>query len=337
MIAGMQTHTDLIGFSEIIGQEKAKEMLKRTVRQQKMAHAFLFRGPFGVGKKTVAHSFAAYINCQTPQNEEPCGSCPSCVKFRSGNHPDFMRIEPEGTAIKISQVRELKKTLAFPPFEARFRTVLLTEMHTMRREAANSLLKTLEEPPEGTVLILTGDEASDILPTIISRCQVIPFFALPYAEVAQRLATEAEVEADDAATLAAVAEGSLGRAKMLAKKDLLSLRREVIEALMDHEPHTAPAIQAVYELAEQTTKLKEDLPELLELLKTWFHDLVLYLNGAGTKIINHDLIPTLQAATNRWNLQQLAEKIELIGTAQKQLNRNCNRSHVCEVLLFALL
>ncbi len=323
--------------SEIIGQDKAKELLRRAVDRRRMSHAFLFKGPTGVGKKTLAQVFAAYINCHARAQEEPCGECPSCRKFASGSHPDFLLIEPEGAAIKIDQVRALKKALAFPPLEAQYRTVLLAEVHTMRREAANSLLKTLEEPPPGTVLILTGDEASGILPTILSRCQTIPFFPLPKAELAAHLRLEAELDAESAATLAALAEGSLGRARLLQKKGLLPLRRRIIETLLGLAPDSPAAVSPILELAETTAKLKEDLPELLDLLKTWFHDLLLAATGGGDRVSNRDLLPFFAGAGQRWSDTALSERLALFAAAQKQLNRNCNPAAVCEVLFFALL
>ncbi|MFA6497852.1 MAG: DNA polymerase III subunit delta' [Desulfurivibrionaceae bacterium] len=326
-----------LSFAGIIGQDKAKKLLHRAVAQDRLAHAFLFKGPMGVGKKTLARIFAGALNCQNPQGPEPCGHCPSCRKFNGGSHPDFIVIEPEGAAIKINQVRELKKTLAFPPFEAKIRVALLCDIHTMRREAANSLLKTLEEPPSQTMLILTADEAGGILPTILSRCQTVPFFPLPQAEVAKILVQEARIEPESAATLAAMAEGSLGRARLLLAKDLLGLRREIIDHLLRLEPDTPAAIQTLGELAESAAKLKEDLSELLGLLTTWLHDLLLFGHDAVGSIINHDLTPTFPAACHRWSGSQLSEKLQLMDTARKQLARNCNPTAVCEVLFFGLL
>jgi DNA polymerase-3 subunit delta' len=326
-----------LGFAEIIGQDKAKQLLHRAVAQGRLSHAFLFKGAMGVGKKTFARTFATFLNCQNPLEHESCGQCPSCRKFHAGSHPDFLVIEPEGAAIKINQVRELKKTLAFPPFEAKLRVVLLCDIHTMRREAANSLLKTLEEPPGQTMLILTADEAGIILPTILSRCQTVPFFPLPQDEVAKILSREATIEPESAATLAAMAEGSLGRARLLLAKDLLGQRREIIDNLLQLAPDTPATIQALGNLAESAAKLKEDLPELLDLLTTWLHDLLLHLHGAPDKIINHDLRPTFPAACRRWSSPQLSERLGMMETARKQLARNCNPTAVCEVLFFALL
>lgn len=331
-----QEHIPL-SFAGIIGQDKAKKLLHRAVAQNRLAHALLFKGPMGVGKKTFAKTFAAALNCHKPEGSEPCGRCPSCAKFRSGSHPDFLMIEPDGAAIKINQVRELKKALAFPPLEAEMRVALLCDIHTMRREAANSLLKTLEEPPSHTMLILTADEAGGILPTILSRCQTVPFFPLPQTAVAKILAQDADLEPEAAATLAAMAEGSLGRARLLLAKNLLGLRQEIIDHLLRLEPNTPATIQTLGELAESAAKLKEDLGELLELLATWLHDLILFGRGAAGSIINHDLSPTFPAACRRWSGNQLSDKLRLLETARKQLARNCNPTAVCEVLFFGLL
>ncbi|MFZ5762095.1 MAG: DNA polymerase III subunit delta' [Thermodesulfobacteriota bacterium] len=321
-------------FAEVLGQAKAKEMLRRAMASAKMSHAYLFRGPAGVGKKTMAHAFAATINCAAPISHEACGSCPSCQKFRSGNHPDFQLIAPEGASIKIQQIRELKKSLAFPPFEAHYRVILIADAHTMRRETANSLLKTLEEPPANTVLVLTADEASGVLPTIVSRCQVIPFFALPQTEVAQHLMAEAAIAPEQAATLAGIAEGSLGRARLLLDKDLLPLRRQIVATLLDLEPDGPETVETIFDLAEKTAALKEELPELLDLLRTWYRDLLL---AGNSQPLNQDLAFSWEAGRQRWPEPELLTRLGRIEQAKRELARNCNRALVCEVLFFALL
>jgi DNA polymerase-3 subunit delta' len=321
-------------FSEVLGQAKAKELLRRALTSAKMSHAYLFRGPAGVGKKTTAAAFAATINCLKPVDHLACGQCASCQKFRSANHPDFQHIAPDGASIKIKQIRELRKSLAFPPFEARYRVILIADAHTMRRETANSLLKTLEEPPANTVLILTADEANTVLPTIVSRCQVIPFFALPQAEVAQRLMAETDLPPEQAATLAAIAEGSLGRARMLHEKALLPLRQEIVTTLLRLPPDGPETVETIFSLAEETAKLKDELAELLDLLRTWYRDLLL---AGGSQPLNQDLTPTWEAARQRWPEPELFARLDRIDRAKRELARNCNRSLVCEVLFFGLL
>ncbi|MBU0908424.1 MAG: DNA polymerase III subunit delta' [Proteobacteria bacterium] len=331
----------LISFQSVIGQPKAKQFLTGSFQRQKTAHAYLFRGPAGVGKKTCALAFAALINCLAPVNGDVCGRCSSCLKYHSGNHPDLLKIEPQGTtsALKIDQIRELKKTLIYPPFEARFRVVLIQDIHlTMRRkEVTNSLLKTLEEPPADTVFILTGDEAGDILPTILSRCQIVPFYSLPYEQVTQALMIHDHIEEQTAASLAAISEGSLGRARLLYQEKLLPLRREIIESILALAPGTPDAVQAVFQLAEKAGDTKDNLDELLDLITSWIRDIMLAHRGLSDRIINSDLRSLLPAACHRWDHEELSDKLQRISLARRQLLHNCNRTLVCEVLFFGLL
>jgi len=323
--------------AEVLGQEKAKAMLRRAVIGERLAHAYLFRGPTGVGKKSLARAFGNYLNCLEPLAEQDaCGMCRSCRKLKSGNHPDRLLIEPDGAAIKIAQIRELKRALTFPPLEARLRIVLLCDVHTMRREAANSLLKILEEPPPGNLLILTGDGASEILPTITSRCQQIPFVPLPLAEVTRELVGEG-LEPDIAATLAALGGGSLGQARQLGSLDLLELRRTTVNTLLDLRPGRANTAEAIFSLAEGAAGLGELLPQFLGLLKLWFRDLLLIHHHQPGRIVNLDLREALARGQSRWPRATLPAKFKLFDQAERQLARNCNRALVCEVLYFGLL
>ncbi|MBU0681949.1 MAG: DNA polymerase III subunit delta' [Proteobacteria bacterium] len=327
----------LTPLSAVIGQNKAKNFLLTSFTKEKMSHAYLFKGPTGVGKKMLARAFAALINCASPQNGEACSNCPSCKKFSSGNHPDLHSIEPQGAGIKIDQIRQLQKDLAYPPFEARTRVIILADIHdTMRRpEVANALLKTLEEPPPDTLLILTGDEAGGILPTILSRCQLVPFSPLSYQEVAALLAPE--VEHSQALTLAAVAEGSPGRALLLHSMGLLDLRRGMIDTLTRLDPESPEAVAAVYGLAAQAADLKENLNDLLDLFATWLRDLLLLSLRNSGQLINHDLADLLEHGRHSWHHPGLLTALDHLGQARRQLLRNCNRTLVCEVLFFALL
>jgi DNA polymerase-3 subunit delta' len=328
---------DCFTIDSVLGQDKAKKMLRRAVLGERLSHAYLFRGPAGVGKKTLARAFGNYLNCQDPTDrQDACGSCQSCRKLRSGNHPDLLVIEPDGVAIKIKQIRDLKHVLTFAPFEAKYRLIMITEVHTMRREAANSLLKILEEPPPGNQLILTGDAAREILPTITSRCQIIPFSGLPHQLVAAKL-TAAGIAGDIAASLAAITDGSLGQARMLAELELLATRRAIIEKLIALQQDNLPAAETVFAIAEQAAASSDRLPELLDLLKLWFRDLVLLASNLPDEIVNSDLRDLTTGAAGRWPLSELLSRLELFDRAQRQLARNCNRALVCEDLFFGLL
>ena len=330
--------TTELRFACLLGHEKPKALLREAAAKDKMGHAYLFRGPDGVGKKRTALTLAAYLNCKNPLEHDGCGRCRSCRKYFSGNHPDLVVVAPDGAAIKIGQIRELKHQLTFPPLEAKVRVVILEDIHTMRREAANSLLKTLEEPAPGNLLILTADQAGKILPTVLSRCQVIPFGPLDHEDMAHLLMQENDMEESLALTLAAVAEGSLGRAKFLWQENLLSLRQEVVEELLLGQHDQAETIAHVFRLSAKTADLKENISEFLALLRLWYRDLVLVsAGGPEAPIANKDLALFLPAATQHWSLPQLHEKLHRLDLAERQLGRNCNLILVLETLFFDLI
>jgi len=327
-----------VTFAELLGQEKAKSLLRRSLQKERLGHAYLFKGPFGTGKKRAATCFAALLNCQQPTADDACGSCSSCLKIAGGSHPDFLVIAAEGSTIKINQIRELKKTLGYPPFEASRRVVLLADIQNMGREAANSLLKTLEEPPSHTILLLTVDEASDTLTTILSRCQTIPIAPLAESELLLALRkAHADLDRETAGTVAALSEGSLGRAEKFLEQKLLPFRLDLVENLTKLQPDTPETARSVLRLAEETAELKEELPQLLGMLALWLRDRLLITIGCPERIINRDLSSLLFDTCKQWRPEQIMRRLTFIDKAKKQLARNCNRTMVCEVLFFNLL
>jgi len=325
-------------FKLLLGHQKAKSLLLEAAANNKLGHAYLFRGPDGVGKKRAALTLAAALNCKKPMGHDACGLCSSCRKYGSFNHPDLLLISPDGAAIKIGQVRELKHQLAFPPLEAKTRVIILEDVHSMRREAANSLLKTLEEPAPDNLLILTADQAGDILPTILSRCQLIPFGPLDHTDMARVLMRENEMAESQALALAAVAEGSLGRVRLLLGENLLSLRQELVEHLLFSKNNPAETIPQVLLLSDKCVVLKENIHELLALLRLWYRDLVLIAAGVPeTSTVNKDLASFLEAAKVRWSIPQLHDRLRRLDRAERQLLRNCSRTLVLETLLFDLI
>jgi len=324
----------------IIGQDKAKKMLRRSLESESMGHAYLFRGPAGVGKKRGARTFAALLNCLAPIDGDACSTCVACRKLQAGSHPDLLVIEPEKGTIKIKQIRELKKSLRFPAMEGRRRVVILPDIHSTlrRKEAANSLLKTLEEPPEDTLLILTADETGDVLPTILSRCQMIPFHSLPHASLTGYLVDQHDIMQDQAAILATIAEGSLGQAAFLFESGLLAERAHIAEVLCRKKANDPAAAATILAMAEKAAGLKDDLEELLRLLAIWYRDLILLKTGVDGRFrVNHDLDFLLPEASKRWQLPKLIRNLDHLQEARRQLGYNCRPALVCEVLFFALL
>ena len=325
-------------FSRLLGQEKAKFLLGRALASGQLAHAYLFRGPDGVGKQLFARSLAAAVNCRRRQGMDACGDCPSCRKYSSENHPDFLVISPEKGAIKIDRIREMIQALSYPPYESSVRVVLLEDIHTMRPEAANSLLKTLEEPPDNNLLILTAAAAKDVLITISSRCQVIPFFSLGQEETAQILLRELPgLDPETARLLARLSEGCPGQALLLYRQEMVAIWREVVALISDPGLDGNRDVGMLLQAAETMAALKEDLIPLLGLLRIWLRDL-LFADTSG--LDGHESAAVAEETRGHkrrcWNSRQLFDKLQAVDRAEKELGRNCNRTLVCEVLLFQL-
>ncbi|RUM46735.1 MAG: DNA polymerase III subunit delta' [Desulfocapsa sp.] len=315
---------------QLYGQKQAQKFISRSLAAERMAHAYLFQGPDGVGKQLFARKLAVVINCKNSNGLQSCGVCSSCRKMSSGSHPDFLSVSPEKGAIKIAQIRDLTKRLTFAPYEAKTRVVLVEDVHSMGQEAANALLKTLEEPPENNILILTADSAGNVLRTILSRCQTIPFYSLTAEETCRVLREQdAEIDRQTALLLARLGEGSPGKALLLHRKDLISLWESVTALLADAVCKRDAETGTVLLMAAKLAALKEDLIHFLGLLRLWLRDgLVAFYDGAEAS--------GTQKTRKEWNSQQYFAKLEAIDSAEKELSRNCNRTLVCEVLLFRL-
>ncbi len=319
-----------IGGKQLLGQKQAVGLLTKSMASGRLAHAYLFRGPDGVGKQLLARILAAAVNCGQAKGMAACGKCSSCKKFALSAHPDFEIVSPEKGAIKISQVRELIKKLSFAPYEAKMRVVLIEDIHTMRQEAANSLLKTLEEPPADNLLILTADSSRTVLQTILSRCQTIPLYPLNAEESVEVILREnSEIGPKVAKTLARLSEGSPGRALLLHQQEIVPFCEKVVGLICDREKTADQYAGLVLQTAEQMAELKEDLPVLFGLLRLFFRDGLVHhcspeLDGEGGKY------------RKDWNSDDYFVKLQAIDRAEKELGRNCNRLLVCEILLFTL-
>lgn len=324
-------------FSKIIGQTKAIRLLTRALNSNRLAHGYLLVGPDGVGKRTTARALAAYLFCQEAQAGPPCGRCKGCIKFASGNHPDFLTIHPKGAGIKIQQIRELKKSLYFPPFEAKMRVIIIEDTQTLGREAGNSLLKLLEEPPPDNLLLLEAADSEPLLDTIVSRCQVIPFQALPVEQaiaIIQR--NHPDFSADEAESMAQLTGGCPGQAGTLYNDEVLLLHKECTQALRAdymtaYGSQAASQEHALY-LAGRLADLKEGLDQLFDLLALSCKENMITLFNAQQQTGT----PPHAEGREGWNLQRLSAMVDAIEVARHQLARNCNRALVCEVLLLDL-
>ena len=313
----------------IIGHQQIVAQLQQTVASDRIAGAYLFVGPTGIGKETVARYFAQLIFCQ--QGTQPptvCGACLACRKVDSGNHPDLQFIRPEGSFLKIGQIRELQKQIIYEPLEARRKVYILTDVERMNAEAENCLLKTLEEPPASSVLILLTSNIRALLPTTRSRCQILQFRPMPIQELAEILVERFSVAPEQATTLAIAADGAIGKAlTQLEKGDVVT--EEVPEILKTTDR------LAAFRLAEHF----KDNPENLGELVTWYRDLLFLQQGAPTDLITHiHSVEELQRIVPRYSRLRIQQAIRTVFDTKSLIeNTNTNATLALEVMCLKLL
>src|SRR3989344_3003758 len=173
-------------FSEIIGQEHVVQILTNAITAAKISHAYLFSGPRGSGKTTIARLLAKAVNCEDKKDYEPCNKCPSCLEINQGRSLDLIEIDAASHR-GIDEIRELKEGIKFTPTKSKYKVFIIDESHQLTKEAANALLKTLEEPPSHAIFILATTEIQKMIPTVISRCQRFDFRRLTLPEILKRL------------------------------------------------------------------------------------------------------------------------------------------------------
>ena len=315
---------------QTIGHEWAVTLLQRGLDTQHIAHAYLFTGPAHVGKTHLAVEFASALNCTGDM--PPCGACRACVMTAQGTHPDVIRIEPDGDRIKIDQVRGLQYDLALSPHEGLWRVCIISDFQTATVEAENALLKTLEEPASQAVLILTATDASLLLPTIVSRCQVLPLRSVPMDQIVPMLIERFDGPEDRARLVARLSAGRVGWALQAMQDDsLLAQRRHRIEELLE----LVQAGQAARILAaERLSKLK-DVSDIVRLWQAWWRDVVLACSGCEELATNQDFLETLRRLAGLYDLAEVEAAVREAGEALQRFEQNANIRLALEALLLS--
>jgi len=324
-----------MGFSEIIGQQRVVPLLRRALTRDHLPHAFLFTGMEGTGKRLTALTLAKAVNCESGNDGDCCDHCLSCRKTASANHPDVYTVERDGPFIKIEQIRAIRQQLRFRPLEARCRVIVISDAQNLKLEAANAVLKVLEEPPANNLLILTAFDKSALLPTIVSRCLHLPFQPLAAPDIAGYLCRTHSVAPVRARVAAGLAGGSLSRALILLDEEQLARRRWLLETVAKvHRSKASDLLAAVKMWKGDNTDLRRDL----EWLQTWLRDLLVQrLEAAGSDgLLNSDFAEELADAAPVLQPDHLLEMFEFLCILQGAISYNINKRLSLEALLLHL-
>lgn len=325
---------------QVTGQNQIVSLLNRSLETGSLAHAYLLVGPTHVGKMTLAIDLAMALNCE--ESDPPCLECPSCGKIHSGNHPDVQVIgllkngdAAEAKLISIDQVKELQHTANLPPFEGKHKVFIIDGAELMSVDAANCLLKTLEEPVEGVTFILLTTNDKLLPETVVSRCQRLELRPLSTDKIAATLVTKTGINEERARLLAGLSRGCLGWAlSVAADESLLEHRNESLERLLTIlDANYTERFDAITRMATQFTQNRAAVYDTLELWSDFWRDVLLVKLDCHDLITNIDRKDEIIELAGRCRLNQITSSIKSISTTAEQLARNANPRLALEVLM----
>lgn len=321
-----------MGFAEILGHQKQLEILRQALKRGRLHHAYLFVGADGVGKRTVALGLAKTLHCSAATGDF-CDECTNCARVRDHNHPDVRIIEPLAgkKEISIQQIRELEKELNFRSFSGKRKIAILDPATLMNLAAQNALLKTLEEPPQDSLLILIASNGGALLPTLRSRCLRVTFGPLARELISGFLVSSKGLEAETAEFLAAMSQGRLSAIVGIDPQKLLDRRREWVRLVSSLG---AADYRAAIDAAEVLAGSKENCLTFLEWVESWFRDLLTYgVTRNREDVINIDMLSQIQKHSASIDCGRLFARIAEAKAAVEGIQRNLNRRMTMENLL----
>lgn len=315
----------------ICGHERIVSALQRNIRENKLSHAYLFVGPHGVGKRTLALNFIKTILCQG--KIKPDGKCQACFQVERNIHPDTIIFQSSGGQIKIEKMREIQKRMSLKPLAASIKILLINEAENMTEEAANSLLKFFEEPRGRTIIILVAGDLARILPTIVSRAVVIKFFPVPKKTILEFFEKEGCLKNEEKKNLEEAVANSQGRpgsvVNVLKDKASLSERQEMTKSFVDIF-FANTSIFEKFKFVSQFFKERQESLKFLENLIIFYHHLLLAKLGQEKWLDRKELFKT------EVSIPLIKKNLEQIILARKMLSQNMNLKLVLENLMLNL-
>ena len=321
-----------MSFQSIPGQERAKRLLQNALRADKLSHAYIFEGPSGTGRRQMAKWFAQAMFCQT-KSGDACGECLECRKLEHGNHPDLIWIEPDGASIKIDQIRDLQRQFAYRSSDQGMKVYVLNAADRLTVQAANSLLKFLEEPLSPTVAILITENGQALLPTIRSRAQWVHFTPLPAAAMREALIKEGH--RPELVHTAVQLTSGLDAARELIQLNWFAETRNVMIQLMKDAASKQPFAVSVQQKVMKS-EAAEHLDTLLDMMMLWFKDLIHLSYGNKENVVYIDQAGWLAEHAFTRTAPEWVHCMEQIIDAKKKLRSNANAQLVLDRLMIGI-
>ena len=322
---------------KVFGQEWAVSHLREHIIRDNFRHAYLFTGPQGIGRRTLALRFAQALNCtQPPSLGEPCGVCRTCLQIERMQHPDLTVIQADriGGNIKVDQVRELQRSLSLAPYQARYRVALFLRFEEANPNASNALLKTLEEPPPKVILLLTGESAESLPPTIVSRCEVLRLRPPDLETVERALVEEWQVPPETARLLAHLSGGRLGYAVRLSQEPVRLEQR--CQWLDDHQRLLTSNRIERFAYADHLARDREKLRQVIEAWQSLWRDVLLQSSASSAPLANLDRRADIESLSYHVSLETSYQMLAALGRTQNLLDGNINPRLAMEVFMLTL-
>ena len=317
----------------VVGHEWAIDLLAQAIKGSRPSHAYLFTGPSQVGKSTLARAFAQALVCETGQGA-PCGECRTCQRLAQGRYPDVQLIAAERNAIQIDQVRAIQRDAAVAPLEGRRKIFIIREIERATLPAANALLKSLEEPPPQVILLLTATRRDQVLPTILSRCQLVGLRPLPQEQVHTALQTRWRVDEERAGLLARLSGGRLGWAVTAhTDPELWQARAKYFDDLLTLTAE-GPFGRLAY--AETLSRAGADIEVALGLWATWWRDVLLIQRELSEEVLNLDRKAQLLRQASLFGGEQVEEALRDLMQTARRIKANVNARLALDVMLLRL-